>query len=80
MRTGRQDPAGPVEAPVPHGSHAPRRQGQGAGHHDPEVRQRLDEQNLTVESGSVQKFGDFIALQTRTWTRIIKDNKIEGLD
>lgn len=47
---------------------------------DLEVRQRLDDQNFNVESGSVQQFGDFIALQTKTWTKIIKDNKIQGLD
>lgn len=47
---------------------------------DPEVRQRLGEQNFSIDSGSVQQFGEFIALQTQTWTKIIKDNKIQGLD
>ncbi len=45
---------------------------------EPEVKQRLEALNFTIEAGSIQHFGEFIEAQTKAWAKIVKDNNIKG--
>jgi tripartite-type tricarboxylate transporter receptor subunit TctC len=40
---------------------------------DPEVKQKLADQGLTVAGDTPQQFGEFIGAETRKWAKVIKD-------
>lgn len=45
---------------------------------EPEVRARLEGMYFTIETGSIQKFADFLDSEIRAWGKIVKDNNIKG--